>query len=129
MTDFDMGTYRVLQKKWLPEHSIEVRNLQVFEHRYYNLKDFKKYRQCDESHFVIGLQRQVLVHRRRDQENREKLLKTQYKLKYKNQIIHVFTTISQNFKGTLHFYTDTEKDGRLIQANYIKILEEVVVPE
>ena len=129
MADSGVGTYRALQKKWLPAHSVEARNLWTFEHRYYNQEDFKKHRWCDESHFVTGLQRQVLVHRRRDQKNREKFLKTQYKLKRKNQTIHVYTTISWNFKDTLHFYTDIGKGGRLIQADYIKILEEVVAPE
>jgi hypothetical protein len=84
--------------------------------------DFKNYRWCDESHFATGLQRQALVHHRRGQNNREKLSKTQYKLKRKNQTIHVFATISWDFKGTLHFYIGT-------QADYIKILEEVVALE
>ena len=93
------------------------------------MDDFKNYRWCDESHFATGLQRQALVHRRRGQNNREKLSKTQYKLKRKNQTIHVFATISWDFKGTLHFCIGTGKQGRLIQADYIKILEEVVAPE
>ena len=129
MANSGVGIYRILQKKWLPAHSIKARNLWTFEHRYHNLEDFKKYQWCDESYFVTSLQRQALVHRRCGQENREKLSKTQYKLKRKNQTIHVYTTISWNFKGTLHFYTGTGKGGRLIQADYIKILEEVVAPE
>ncbi|KAF7508186.1 hypothetical protein GJ744_009483 [Endocarpon pusillum] len=75
IADFGVGTYRALQKKWLPAHSIEARNLWAFEHRYHNQEDFKKYRWCDKSHFATGLQRQALVHCRRGQENREKLLK------------------------------------------------------
>ncbi|KAF7502461.1 hypothetical protein GJ744_011299 [Endocarpon pusillum] len=55
MADFGVGTYRALQKKWLPAHSIEARNLWAFEHRYHNQEDFKKYRWCDESHFATGL--------------------------------------------------------------------------
>lgn len=64
MADFDVGTYRAIQKKWLPEHSIEAHNNWAFEHRYYHLKDFKRYRWCDESHFATGLQRQAFVHHR-----------------------------------------------------------------
>jgi transposase len=37
--------------------------------------------------------------------------------------------MSWDFKGTLHFYIGTGKQGRLIRADYIKILEEVVAPE
>jgi hypothetical protein len=129
MANFGVGTYRVLQKKWLPEHSQIQRNLWAHDRRYYHVDDFKNYRWCDESHFATGLQRQAFVHRRRGQNNREKLSKTQNKLKRKNQTIHVFATISWNFKGTLHFYTGTGKQGRLIQADYIKILKEIVAPE
>lgn len=81
MADFGVGTYRALQKKWLPKHSIEARNLWAHERRYFHLEDFQRYRWCDESHFATALQRQALVHRRCGQENREKLSKPQYKTK------------------------------------------------
>ncbi|KAF7503136.1 hypothetical protein GJ744_004278 [Endocarpon pusillum] len=78
---------------------------------------------------LTAIDTRAIVHRRRGQENREKLSKTQYKLKRKNQTIYVYATISWDFKGTLHSYEGTGKDGRLIQADYVKILEEVVTPE
>jgi hypothetical protein len=55
MADFDVGTYRALQKKWLLDHSIKARNLWAYDRRYFHLKDFQKYRWCDESHFATGL--------------------------------------------------------------------------
>jgi hypothetical protein len=51
------------------------------------IDDFKNYRWCEESHIATGLQKQAFVHRRHGQNNREKLSKTQYKLKRKNQTI------------------------------------------
>jgi hypothetical protein len=129
MADFGVGTYRVMQKKWLLDNSKLARGLWAYDRRYYHINDFKKYRWCDKSHFATGLQRQAFIHRRRGQINQEKLSKTQYKLKRKNQTIHVFATISWDFKGTLHFYTGTGKQGRLIQADYMKILKEVVAPK
>jgi hypothetical protein len=44
MADFGVGTYRALQKKWLPDHSIKARNLWAHDRRYFHLKDFQKYR-------------------------------------------------------------------------------------
>jgi transposase len=41
----------------------------------------------------------------------------------------VYGIISWDFKGTLHFYEGTGKQGRLIQSDYVKILEDVVAPE
>jgi hypothetical protein len=65
MADFSVGTYRALQKKWLPDHSIKARNLWAYDRRYFHLKDFQKYRWYDKSYFTTGLQRQAFVHRRR----------------------------------------------------------------
>jgi predicted NUDIX family phosphoesterase len=76
----------------------------------------------------VGLQRQARIHRRSDQEARNKLSKVQFKLKRQNQEIHVFAVIGHNFKGKLHFYTGIGVGGRLIQHDYITILEEIVAP-
>lgn len=42
---------------------------------------------------------------------------------------HVFGVIGYNYKGKLHFYTGSRKGGRLTQADYKVILEEVIAPD
>jgi hypothetical protein len=49
-------------------------------------------------------------------------------LKRPNQSWHVYAEVGWNFKGQLHFYTGLDVGGRLIQADYIVILEGVVAP-
>jgi hypothetical protein len=55
MADFGIGTYHVLQKKWLPDYSIKARNFWTYNRYYFHLKDFQKYQWCNESHFTTGL--------------------------------------------------------------------------
>ena len=40
----------------------------------------------------------------------------------------MYAVIGFNFKGQLHFCTGSDIGGRLIQSDYIAILEEIVVP-
>ena len=40
----------------------------------------------------------------------------------------MYVVIGWNFKGQLHFYTDSGIRGRLVQADYMVILEQIVVP-
>jgi DDE superfamily endonuclease len=47
-------------------------------------------------------------------------------LKRRNQIWHIFAYISYDFKSELHFYTSAGGSGRLTQADYVVILEDVV---
>ncbi len=75
------------------------------------------------------MQRQARIHRRADNEARNALAKTQFKLKRQNQSIHVYAVIGYDFKGQLHFYTGSEIGGRLIQNDYMIILEQIVAPE
>ena len=44
------------------------------------------------------------------------------------QVRHVFMYIRWKYKSSLHFYTGTEGGGRLTQADYPVLLEEVVAP-
>jgi transposase len=41
----------------------------------------------------------------------------------------VFAYIGRDFKSKLHFYTGSGVEGRLTQADYIVILEEVIAPK
>jgi hypothetical protein len=54
--------------------------------------------------------------------------KIQYRLKRRNQVWHVFAYIGWNFKSRLHFYTGSGSKGRLLQVDYLKILEDIVAP-
>jgi DDE superfamily endonuclease len=121
--------YMAAQKKWLSQPSIDARNIYAHDRQYWTEKDFQTRRYCDESYFSVGLQRQARVHRRRGQKARNKLSKVQFKLKRQNQEIHVFGVVGHNYKGHLHFYTGTGIGGRLIQSDYVTILEEIVAPD
>ena len=117
------------QKKMFSYSHIKSRIIWGFERRYWQLDQFKKYRWCDECHFVTCLQRQARIHRRAGFEARNALEKTQFKLKRQNQSLHVYAVIGWNFKGQLHFYTGSGVGGRLIQDDYRVILEDIVAPE
>ena len=41
----------------------------------------------------------------------------------------MYGVIGWNFKGQLHFYTGSGIGGRLVQTDYMVILEQIVVPE
>ncbi len=129
MKNFGVGTYMAAQKKLLLSSHIETRCIWGFERRYWHLDQFKKYRWCDESHFATCLQRQARIHRRAGNEARNALAKTQFKLKRQNQSIHVYDVIGYDFKGQLHFYTGSGIEGRLIQNDYMIILEQIVASE
>ena len=40
----------------------------------------------------------------------------------------MYAVIGWNFKGQLHFYTGSGIGGRLVQTDYMVILEQIVVP-
>ena len=128
MAEHGVGTYMAQQKKFIRETSIEKRKLWGFERPYWKEDQFKSYRFTDECHFACGLQRQARIHRRRGKKHRNAPQKIQFRLKRQNQTWHVHGEIGWNFKGQLHFYTGTGVGGRLVQADYLVILEEVIAP-
>ena len=127
MAKYDVDTYMVQQKKFISATSIEKRGIWGFERRYWHLDDFKRYKYSDESHFACALQRQARIHRRRDIKARDASTKIQFRFKRRNQVWHVFAYIGWNFKSKLHFYTGSGGEERLTQADYVTILEEVIV--
>lgn len=128
MADHGVGTYRALQKKYIKQSSKDKRVIWGFERRRWRKEDYRHYRYSDECHFACGLQRQILIHRRRGTKAQNAPTKTQFRLKRRNQVWHVFAYIEWNFKSPLHFYTGAGGGGRLTQADYIVFLEEVIAP-
>ena len=126
MAEHGVGTFVAKQKKYITKSSIEKRTIWGFERRYWTEKDFYNYRFSDECHFACGLQRRARIHRRSGEKARNMPQKTQFRLKRRNQIWHVFAYIGYNFKSQLNFYTGAGGSGRLTQADYVGILEGVV---
>jgi transposase len=52
--------------------------------------------------------------------------KIQFRFKRRNQVWHVFANIRWDFKSRLHFCTGSGIGGRLIQADYLTFLEELI---
>jgi DDE superfamily endonuclease len=128
MAEHGVGTYMALQKKYIRQTSVDKRGIWAFERRYWNLNDFKRYRYTDESHIACGLQRQARIHRRRGTKARNASTKVQFRLKRRNQVWHVYGVIGRDYKSPLHFYTGSGGGGRLTQADYLTIIEEVIAP-
>jgi DDE superfamily endonuclease len=128
MAEYGVGMYVAQQKKYIAKSSIEKRIIWGFERRCWAAKDFYGYRFSDECHFACGLQRRARVHRRRGKKARNMPQKIQFRLKRRNQIWHVYAYIGYDFKSELHFYTGSGGSGRLTQADYAVILEDVIAP-
>jgi hypothetical protein len=128
MAEYGVGTYMAQQKKFITKASIEKRGIWGFERRHWLIDRFKNYRFSDECHFACGLQQHARIHRRRGKKAREMPQKIQFRFKRRNQVWHVFAYIGWDFKSPLHFYTGSGVGGRLVQADYLTFLEEIIVP-
>jgi DDE superfamily endonuclease len=128
MAEHGVGTYMTQQKKYISPASVSKRELWGFDRRRWHLEDFLNYRYSDECHFACGLQRQARIHRRRGRKARNMPTKIQFRIKRRNQDLHVFAYIGHDFKSQLHFYIGSGVGGRLTQVDYVRILEDVVAP-
>ncbi|ERF71608.1 hypothetical protein EPUS_00597 [Endocarpon pusillum Z07020] len=124
MKDFGVGTYMAVQKKCSYKHIFEQIVASDWDKNCVLIED------NDGPHGTKGKGfNKVRVHRRKGYEARNALSKTQFKLKRQNQSIHVYRVIGWNFKGQLYFYTGSGIGGRLVQADYMVILEQIVAPD
>ena len=128
MREHGVETFRAEQRKYVNQETKKKREIWAFERRYWQTEQFTNYIYSDETHFATFLQRQAMIHRRRGKEARTKPEKTQNRHKRRNQNIHAFGMIGWNFKGPLHFFQGSGQRGRLLQSDYIEILETVVKP-
>jgi hypothetical protein len=128
MADHGVKTYVAAQAKLLSQANMDERVAYAEPRRHWPKEVWHTYRFSDESHFGLGSQRRQRVHRRRGTENREAPNKIQYRTKRAVKTLHVFAEIGHWYKGKLLFYTGSGKKGALIQADYIDILENWILP-
>jgi hypothetical protein len=128
MANHGVKTYVAAQAKFLSQENMDERVAYAKPRRHWSKEVWHTYRFSDESHFGLGSQRRKRVHRRPGTENREKPNKIQYRTRRAVKTLHVFAEIGYNYKGKLLFYTGSGKKGALVQADYMEILQDWILP-
>ena len=131
--DLDYHKCIACQKQWVSNQIAEKRIAFADVYYLHGIDFWKKVRFSDEVHFGLGPQKKLRIIRRSGKRYCADCIQTSKKpeeaIDINEKRFHAWAWVGWNFKSDLYFYEiPTNKNGKMSEARYLEILEDMVLP-